>query len=105
MISDFLWWFDDLAWWKKGLFIFKTIGLIIVIAAWLFYVPTVQSLGGNKFEIHHINKIMSRHDYYLMGEEHCQSLGLEITNYEAKNPYDRVNTRRHSAISTFFSCR
>ena len=105
MISNFLWWFDDLVWWKKGVFIFKTLGLIILISAYLFYIPQVQPLGNNNFSISHINKLMSRHDYYLMGEEHCESLGLTITDYEAKNPYNRENTRRLSTLHHFFSCR
>ena len=105
MISDFLWWFDDLAWWKKAIFIFKTIGLVILIWVKFFYVPPVQSLGNNNFEIRHHNRVMSRHDYYIRAEEHCQNLGLKITNYEAKNPFGARNTRNHSAISHFFSCR
>ena len=104
MWHDFLWWFDDLAWWKKSLFIIKFCAAII--AGWIviFYDPPVESDGYNQFYIAQTNYWMSRDDYREKAEAHCQSFGLTVVKYESRNPYGRVNTRRFSSIHHFFTC-
>ena len=104
MLGHFLWWFDDLAWWKKSLFIIKFFAALI--AGWIviFYQPPIESDGNNQFYIANTNYVIGKDAYRERAEAHCKSFGLRMISFESRNPYNRQNTRRFSSLSHFFKC-